>query len=167
MMAGKILAEAALLEGMNVTWFPSYGAAVRGGPANCTVIVSDRPIGSPVVRKTETLIALNDVSLNRFENMLVTGGFLVMDSSNIKMRPRRGDLSIEAVPVKAIASDEAPSRLANIYLIGAYVGRKGLMKPQSVREAISRLSLADSEANLRAFELGKEFSSIDKKSQDI
>ena len=166
LMAGKVLAEAALLEQKNVTWYPSYGAAMRGGAANCTVVISDRPIGSPVARKVDVLIVLNNMSLSSFEGRLHPGGLLLLDSSNIKARPDRDDLSVIDVPVRDLNADMEPRKLANIFLMGAFIAKTGILSPDSISEAIKRVSPDDIEGNLRAFDLGKEFlkKSIDKKS---
>src|SRR3989338_5832303 len=84
LFAGKLLAQSAMLEGRHVTWFPSYGAEVRGGTANCTVIISDEMIGSPVVRNPEILVVMNEASLDKFQPRLKSGGILIFESSLIK-----------------------------------------------------------------------------------
>jgi 2-oxoglutarate ferredoxin oxidoreductase subunit gamma len=158
LMAGKILANAALFEKLNVTWFPSYGAAMRGGAANCTVTISDRQIGSPIAGNVDALIVLNLMALKAYEYMLNTGGLLVLDSSNIKSRPERDDLEIVDVPVMDLESGAENKGLANIILMGVFIGRTGLLSPNAIKESIGILSPMDMQANLSAFNQGKEFS---------
>ena len=167
LMAGRILAEAAMREGKHVTWFPSYGAAMRGGTANCTVIISDSPIGSPVAIEIDALIALNEQSLLAFEHMLVTGGFLIMDSTNIKAAPSRDDVGLVSVPVKSLSAELGLLRPANIMLLGAFAASNdAVLDPDAVADALKRVGLKDLGLNGEAFRLGKEYI-LDKKSQDI
>jgi len=157
LLAGKVLAEAALSERMNVTWYPSYGAAMRGGPANCTVIISDFPIGSPVASKVDVLVVLSRMSLSSFEDRLQVGGLLVMDSSNIKAYPGRDDLNLVDVPVRSLGPAIEQQKLSNIVLLGVFIAKTGILSTDSITEAIRKVSPKDMEDNLRAFNLGKEF----------
>lgn len=157
LLAGKILAEAALSERMNVSWFPSYGAAMRGGTSNCTVVISDRTIGSPIVSIVDVLITLNELSLNSFEGMLSPGGLLVIDSSNIKARPGREDIKILEVPVKELASELKLGKPANVILLGAFFGSVPFIGPDTIADAMTRMGISDLESNIKAFNLGKEF----------
>jgi len=167
LLAGKILAEAALSERLNVTWFPYYGAAMRGGTSICTVVVSDKPISSPVAGMADVLIAMSRASLEDFQERLHPGGLLVMDSSNIKSRPERSDIRVLEVPVKEMAAGLKLKKPANVILLGAFVGSCPVIDPEMVMDAMKRMKLADVELNAKAFVRGKEFSSVDKKSKVI
>jgi 2-oxoglutarate ferredoxin oxidoreductase subunit gamma len=158
LMAGKVLAEAAFSEGMNVTWLPSYGAAMRGDTANCTVVISDRTIGSPVAGEVDALLALNRKSLGAYGDMLCEGGLLVMDSTKIKARPLREDMRVVEVPAGNLGDAANARGLANIVLLGVFIGTTGILKPDSVKRAIIKVVIKDIKENQRAFDLGKEFS---------
>src|SRR5512139_468458 len=103
LFAGQLLAYAALDEGLQVTWIPSYGPEMRGGTAHCTVVISDGPIGSPLVRRPTSVIALNLPSFEKYEGLVKPGGLLVYNSSLISARPVRGDIRYAAVPANVIA----------------------------------------------------------------
>ena len=94
LFAGHVLAQAAVIEGRNVSWMPSYGPEMRGGTASCTVIVADHPIGSPIVDSADSVVALNPPSLAKFEPLLVPGGLLVLNASLIEAEPRRTDVEV-------------------------------------------------------------------------
>ncbi len=125
-----------MLENKEVTWFPSYGAEIRGGTANCTVIISDELIGSPVVTNPDILIAMNDASLNKFQPRLKQNGLLVFDSALIKEPALRADIQIAGVPATEISSKIGNTKSANMVLLGAVIAKAGLLKETSVFEAI-------------------------------
>ncbi len=127
LFAGKLLAHAAMLEGKEVTWFPSYGAEIRGGTANCTVIISSEMIGSPVVNNPDTLLIMNDASMERFAPRLKQGGLLIMNSSLIKNPPQRRDIGIIQINATDIAEELGSSQVANMVMIGALIGRTGII----------------------------------------
>jgi 2-oxoglutarate ferredoxin oxidoreductase subunit gamma len=116
--AGKIIAEAGLIEGREVSWFPSYGPEMRGGTANCGVIISDRPIGSPVLDACDVLIALNAPSLRKFESRLVPGGTVIVDRSLIPDDPSRGDLLFFPLEASRVASERGNMAFATVMLLG-------------------------------------------------
>ena len=133
---GKILACAGMLENRKVTWFPSYGAEIRGGTANCTVIISDELIGSPVVKNPDTLIVMSDASLNKFQPMLKQNGLLIFDSSLIKEPLLRDDIEIVGTPATKISSKIGNTKSANMFLLGIFIAKTGLLKEASLFEAI-------------------------------
>jgi 2-oxoglutarate ferredoxin oxidoreductase subunit gamma len=159
LFAGHVLAEAAVIEGRNVSWMPSYGPEMRGGTASCTVVVSDRPIGSPIVDAADAVVALNPPSMAKFEGLLVPGGLLVVNASLIEAEPRRTDVQLVAVPCSALARAAGDDRLVSIVALGAMIARHPIVSPGSVREAIADLlgpakqPLID--ADLDAFERGR------------
>jgi 2-oxoglutarate ferredoxin oxidoreductase subunit gamma len=159
LFAGHVLAQAAMTEGMQVTWMPSYGPEMRGGTASCTVIVSDHPIGSPVVDVADSVLALNPPSLARFSPLLAPGGLLILDGSLIANGPERTDVDIVSVPCTALARDAGHDRLASVVALGALLARRSLVPPAAVRAALREIvgsKHADLlEADLAAFEAGR------------
>lgn len=136
MFFGKILAYAGMIEGKEITCFPSYGAEVRGGTANCTVILSDELIGSPVVTSPDILIVMSDASLNKFLPRLRQKGLFLFDSSLIKEPQLRDDIKTVKVPATDIASKIGNTKSANMVLLGAFVEKTGLLTQASVFEAV-------------------------------
>lgn len=133
---GKVLAQAGLLEGKHVAWFPSYGAEMRGGTANCMVILSDDMIGSPVVLNPDILIAMNSASLNKFQPRLKKKGILFFDSSLINGVPFRDNIIHVGIPATKIADTAGDVKAANMVMLGALIAQTGLLKKSSV-DAIS------------------------------
>ncbi len=129
---GKILAFASMLEGKEVTWFPSYGAEIRGGTANCTVVLSDEMIGSPVVHTPDILIVMNKASLLKFQPRLRKKGLLFFDASLIRDTAFRGDIEKVPVPATKIASSICSTRSANMVMLGALVAKTSLLKKSSI-----------------------------------
>lgn len=121
MLMGQILVSAGILEGKNVSWIPSYGAEMRGGTANCSVIISDKKIGSPLVTKPGLLVAMNAPSLVKFENLVRPGGTILINSSLIDREPTRGDVTVYKIPANAIAEELNNSKIANMVMLGAVV----------------------------------------------
>ncbi len=155
---GKILAKAAMEDGREVTWMPSYGPEMRGGTCNCIVIIDDEPIGSPIVQKLHSAIVMNKQSIDKFEPAVVPGGLIVVNTSLIDRKVKRSDLRAVYVPGTEIAEKEGSARAANIVMLGAYVAVTKVVKPQTVEHAIEatfagkRGSVGD--INLRAFRKG-------------
>ena len=125
-----------MLEGKEVTWFPSYGAEVRGGTANCTVVISDEMIGSPVVSAPEILIVMSDASLDKFLPRLRGGGMLILDSSLVQPKALRHDIHAVEVPATEIASRLGKTKSANMVLLGALVAETGFLKQDSAFNSI-------------------------------
>jgi 2-oxoglutarate ferredoxin oxidoreductase subunit gamma len=155
---GKILAKAAMDDGREVTWMPSYGPEMRGGTCNCIVIIDDEPIGSPVVQKTRSAIVMNKQSIDKFEPFVLPNGLIVVNTSLIDRKVVRLDLKAVYVPATEIAERDGTSKAANIVMLGAYVGATGIVKAATVEHAIEvtfagkRGSVG--EVNLRAFRKG-------------
>jgi 2-oxoglutarate ferredoxin oxidoreductase subunit gamma len=137
MLAGKLLAQTAMRAGKEVTYMPSYGAEVRGGTANCMVVIADRQIACPVVSKPDSLIVMNKASLTKFGPRLIDGGLLVMNSSLIDSEPElNGSVEIIAVPADEIAVELGSQRSANMVAMGAYLQKRGYLSPQDAAEAL-------------------------------
>ena len=136
LFTGKLLAHSAMLEGKHVTWFPSYGAEIRGGTANCTVIISNEMIGSPVVHRPNSLLIMNEASMKRFEPQLKPEGLLIMNSSLIKNSPERLDIEIIKVKATDIAEELGNTQIANMVMLGAFIGKTGVIKPDTISRAL-------------------------------
>jgi 2-oxoglutarate ferredoxin oxidoreductase subunit gamma len=128
-----------MLEGKEVTWFPSYGAEVRGGTANCTVIISDELIGSPVVTNPDILIVMSDASLKKFLPRLKRDGIFFYDSSLIKDPVLRGDVQTVGVPATEISRTTGNTKSANMVLLGACLVKTGILNQTSIIRAIESL----------------------------
>ena len=140
LFAGQVLAQAAMTEGREVSWMPSYGPEMRGGTASCTVIVSDRPIGSPIVDLADSVIALNPPSMAKFVPLLASGGLLVQNTSLIEAEPGRTDLEVAPIPATALARTAGHDRLASGVALGALVGRRPIVSREAVRAALETLT---------------------------
>ena len=158
LFCGSVLAQAAVLEGREVSWMPSYGPEMRGGTAYCTVIVADRPIGSPMVDAADSAIVLNPPSLARFEPLIVPGGIIVINSSLVEAEPTRTDIEALQMPCTQIARDAGDDRLVSIVALGGLIARRPIVNHESVYAAIRDLLKGKKahliEADLAAFERG-------------
>jgi 2-oxoglutarate ferredoxin oxidoreductase subunit gamma len=136
MSIGLNLAQAAMLEGKSVTYLPSYGAEVRGGTANCTVVISDDEIASPVASSPEFVIAMNQPSVMRFQNQIQSGGLFFINSSLVEFEIARGDISVVSVPANSIAENLGSPKSANMVMLGAFTRKGGLVSLPSAIEAL-------------------------------
>ncbi|MDR1893484.1 MAG: 2-oxoacid:acceptor oxidoreductase family protein [Spirochaetales bacterium] len=137
--AGMILAYAGMLEGKNVAWLPSYGPEMRGGTANCNVVLSDDPVGSPVVSQADTLIVMNGPSLDKFENHVRPGGIIIVNSSLIERKVSRKDVTAYYFPLNDAAAELGSAKAANIVLLGAYMALKGFPQKPAVLESFLKV----------------------------
>jgi 2-oxoglutarate ferredoxin oxidoreductase subunit gamma len=135
--AGKIIATAALLEGREVSWFPSYGPEMRGGTANCSVVISDEPIGSPVINDTDVLIALNGPSLEKFSRQVKPGGLIIVDSTLVKNDSGRNDIRFFPIPAANLAESLGNMTFAAIILLGCLAGQTGCVGRKSFEAALA------------------------------
>jgi 2-oxoglutarate ferredoxin oxidoreductase subunit gamma len=133
---GKLIAYAAMLENKEVTWFPAYGAEMRGGTANCTVIVSGEMIGSPVIRNPDMLIAMNEASYNRFSEKLLPHGLLIYDSSLFNPGKKRKDIRNMGIPASKEASSFKSTKSANMVMMGALLSATGILSVDSALKAL-------------------------------
>lgn len=136
MLMGQLLAYAGMTEGKHVSWLPSYGPEMRGGTANCTVVVSDRPVGSPLITRPGIVVAMNLPSMDKFEDSIKPGGLLVYNSSLITRSPKRTDIEVVAVPASEIANELGNDRIANMVALGALLGKKPMVEMQSILTAL-------------------------------
>jgi 2-oxoglutarate ferredoxin oxidoreductase subunit gamma len=147
-LAGKILAQAAMDEGLEVTWLPSYGPEMRGGTANCTVVLSDEPVGSPIVDEPTALIALNLPSLDKFEPTVAVGGAVIVNRSLVDRSPSRRDVTSTSVDLNAIAARAGSPRTVNMAALGAYLKATGVLPLEAVKRAMARMLEADGKGKL-------------------
>jgi 2-oxoglutarate ferredoxin oxidoreductase subunit gamma len=139
LLMGQLLCYAGMNEGKKVTWMPSYGPEMRGGTANCTVMIAEDRVGSPITRHPLSLVTLNKASLDRFEDALPPGGLLVLNSSLIDRAPQRQDLEVIKVPANRIAEEAGTLQVTNMAALGAYVGGRKVVSLDSVVLALKRL----------------------------
>ncbi len=136
LMMGYVLAWAGLHEEKHVTFLPAYGAEVRGGTANCTVVISDEEIASPVASSPEYVVAMNYPSMLKYENMIKSGGTMFLNSDLIRQRPSRTDIDIVAVPANSLAHELGNDRSLNMVMLGAVVAVTGIVSQEAVFKAI-------------------------------
>jgi len=139
MALGQMLTYAGMVEDKNVSWLPSYGPEMRGGTANCSVIISDRPVGAPVVSKATTVFVLNKPSLDKFEDAVEAGGKLFINSSLIDEKPKRDDIEVYYVPANDIATEVGNNRVANMVMLGAYLEVTKMVGLDSIEEAFYKV----------------------------
>jgi 2-oxoglutarate ferredoxin oxidoreductase subunit gamma len=158
LMIGKLLATAGMEEGLNVSWLPSYGPEMRGGTANCHVILSHEIIGAPIVTEATALFAMNLPSLDKFESVLVSGGLLLSNTSLIPRSPLRRDLRILPLAANDIATAHGSLKVANVVMLGAFLAATGALRQESIIAAIKE-ALGESkqhllDINLKALQAG-------------
>ncbi len=134
---GALLAYAAMKEGKEVSWMPSYGPEMRGGTANCIVNISDQPISSPIVSAYDVAVVFNQPSLKKFEHTVKKGGILIWESTHIKEGPTRNDIRIFAIPAIEKASNELKNvKVMNMLMLGVLLKINGIVKKESVIQAL-------------------------------
>lgn len=161
LFSGKFLASAGLLQDINVSWLPSYGPEMRGGTANCSIILSEEKIGSPIVSNPDILIAMNAPSLDKYENETVSGGQIFIDSSLIEKKVARTDVEAYYIPATKLASDEGLNGLANMIMIGHMLKKSNAVPYEYVEDAMKKIVSAKKQnlfdLNMKAVELGYNY----------
>ncbi len=161
LFSGKFLAYDGLLEDREVSWLPSYGPEMRGGTCNCSVILSDTKIGSPIVSNPNVFVAMNLPSLDKFEESAVPGAKFFVDSSLIDRKVNRDDVEVYYIPATKLASDENLPGLANMIMIGHMIKHAGVMPYENVEKTMAKLVPAKKqnliELNIKAVELGYNY----------
>jgi 2-oxoglutarate ferredoxin oxidoreductase subunit gamma len=159
MIAGQILASAAMEEGYNVVWLPSYGPEMRGGTANCIVVVSDQPIASPIITHPIAAVVMNNPSLERFGRAVVKGGVVVINSSLINIPLERDDILEVKVPANQLAMELGSGKAANMVALGAYVGATQAVSFENLQRFVAKKFAKKAqfvELNRKALEAGYE-----------
>jgi 2-oxoglutarate ferredoxin oxidoreductase subunit gamma len=161
LFSGKFLAYDGLLEDREVSWLPSYGPEMRGGTCNCSIILSDTKIGSPIVSNPNVLVAMNLPSLDKFENAAVPGAKIFVDSSLVERKVERDDVEVFYIPATKLASDENLPGLANMIMVGHMIRHAGVMPYENVEKTMAKLVPAKKqnliELNIKAVELGYNY----------
>lgn len=159
---GKTLAYLGMDTGKNISWLPSYGPEMRGGTCNCSVIISDNPIGSPIIVSPDTLIVLNKPSLDKFVDKVKPGGLIVLDSSLIDTKVERDDVNVIYIPAMKIAEERGNSQLGNMVMAGAYIKAKEPLYSidelyESIKSHIPPTKVKLAEKNIEIVKAGYEF----------
>ena len=161
LFSGKFLAYKGLLEELQVSWLPSYGPEMRGGTANCNVILSDTPVGSPIVTAPDVLIAMNQPSLEKYVGSVVAGGQIYVDSSLIATKVDRKDVEVFYIPATQMAKDEGIGTLANMVIVGHLLENHPELSFDGIEEVVEKLvspkKAALKELNMKALNLGKSY----------
>ena len=162
LFAGKFLAYKGLMEELQVSWLPSYGPEMRGGTANCNVILSDDPVGSPIVTTADVLIAMNLPSLQKYVGSVAPGGQIYVDSSLIDVKVARDDVQVFYIPATQMAKDNQIPTLANMIIIGHLLQNHPELDFTGTDNVVSKLvpptKAALVELNMKALTLGKDYS---------
>ena len=138
LFGGQLLAYAGLDEGKYVTWIPAYGPEMRGGTANCSVIIGDEVVGTPIVTEPKVIVAMNLPSLDKFEPMLAKDGILLVNSSLIERAAHRTDVKIWRVPCNDIAKELENPKVANMVMVGAIIAASGVVQVESVLQVLAK-----------------------------
>lgn len=158
LFAGKVVANAGLIDEREVSWLPSYGPEMRGGTANCSVTLSDEPIGSPLISNPTVLVAMNQPSLMKFEDLVESGGKIFVDTSLVNRLPERSDVEVFALPATELVEEAGLKGLANIVLVGKVLAETDLCSRDTMEAAIRKAVPARKaemvENNLKALALG-------------
>ena len=161
LFAGKFLAYKGLMEDLQVSWLPSYGPEMRGGTANCNVILSDTPVGSPIITAPDVLIAMNLPSLQKYVDNVVPGGQIYVDSALIDVKVERTDVEVFYIPATQMAKDNDISTLANMIIVGHLLQNHPELSFDGTDDVVAKLvppkKAALVELNKKALALGKEF----------
>lgn len=157
---GILLAYSGMIDGKQVTFFPAYGAEMRGGTANCTVVVSSEEVASPVVSRPDTVMVMNEPSLLKFEPQVKPGGRLLINSSLVSAKPKRTDIEVTYVAANEIAEEVGSTKIANMVMMGAYAQLTGAVPIPAIKESIpkvyTRAKKEILELNYKAVDRGAE-----------
>ena len=160
LFTGKFLAYKGLVEGKEVSWRPSYGPEMRGGTASCSVILSDEPVGSPIVSKPDVLVAMNLPSLDKYEDTVAPGGIIIVDSTLIERKIKRDDVTAYYVPATKLASDNDMPTLANMIIAGKLLKATDGFTEEGVEAALKKVISAKRadmlEVNKKAMQIGAD-----------
>jgi 2-oxoglutarate ferredoxin oxidoreductase subunit gamma len=159
MVSGRLLALGGMLEDKEVTWLPSYGPEMRGGTANCTVVVSDQPVGSPIITNPSAAVVMNRPSLEKFAPAIKENGLLVVNSSLIDIMSERNDLKQYKIKANHIANEAGSPKSANMVILGAYIGLTKIVSPKVMTDLIKEQFASKPkfiEPNVKCFEKGYE-----------
>ncbi|MBQ4245033.1 MAG: 2-oxoacid:acceptor oxidoreductase family protein [Clostridia bacterium] len=161
LFAGKVLAYKGLVEGKQLSWLPSYGPEMRGGTANCNVIISDEPVGSPIVDTPDVLIVMNLPSLDKYENAAVSGAKIFVDSTLIGRKVEREDVEVFYIPATKMAQELGVPTLANMIMLGKVIKEAGVVSFEGMEDALKKVVSARKanliDVNLKAIKAGYDY----------
>ena len=161
LFAGKVLAYKGLVENKQLSWLPSYGPEMRGGTANCNVIISDEPVGSPIIDDPDVLIVMNLPSLDKYENAAVKGAKIFVDSTLINRKVEREDVDVYYIPATKMAQELGVPTLANMIILGKVIKETGVVSFEGMEEALKKVVSARKanliDVNLKAIKAGYDF----------
>lgn len=161
LFAGKFMSYKGMTDGKNVSWLPSYGPEMRGGTASCSVVVRDKPIGSPIVAFPDTLIAMNLPSLDKFEDSVQEGGTIFVDSTLIERKVKRDDVNVYYIPATKLANDNGMPTLANMIIVGKILKVRNEFNEESIKAALGKVVSAKHadlfDVNLKALQIGASY----------
>ena len=162
LFSGKVIAYKGLIENKNVSWLPSYGPEMRGGTANCSVIISDDPVGAPIISNPDVLVAMNLPSLDKYESQVKPGGTILVDSSLIEKKVAREDVNVYYIPATKLAGENGAPTLANMILVGKLLEVFGEYDVELVEKALGKCISARHadllNLNLKCMEIGRDYS---------
>ncbi|HOI63118.1 MAG TPA: 2-oxoacid:acceptor oxidoreductase family protein [Mesotoga sp.] len=160
MLLGQVIATAGMFDGKYTTWLPSYGPEMRGGTANCTVVINDEPIGSPITESPNELIVMNIPSLTKFEKQIQPGGVMVINTSVVDRESTRKDIEIFKIDAGAVAERLGNMKVANMVILGAYIAKTGAVTLEGVRKAFEKKLTGEKadliDLNIQAVKAGME-----------
>jgi 2-oxoglutarate ferredoxin oxidoreductase subunit gamma len=155
---GMLLGYAGIIEDKEVSWMPSYGPEMRGGTANCITIISDTLISSPIISKFDTVVALNQPSVDKFESKVKPGGNIIFDSSNILIPPTREDINVYSIPASEMAVKMKNTKVLNMIVLGSFIAARKVVKPETIYKALEQVLPERYHKliplNIEAFEVG-------------
>lgn len=158
LFTGKVVAYAGLIDSKEVSWLPSYGPEMRGGTANCSVCISEKPIGSPLVTEPDVLVAMNGPSFDKFIGKVKKGGKVIIDSTLVERDCPRDDIELFAIPASQLSNDEHLEGIANMILLGKVIKETGVAGIETVEKSVGKCVPARKthliEHNIRAIKLG-------------
>ena len=161
LFAGKFLAYKGMVQDKQISWLPSYGPEMRGGTANCSVVLSDSPVGSPIITNPDVLVAMNLPSLQKFVNAVVPGGKIILDSTLIDAKVERTDVEVFYIPATQMAKDAGFSTLANMILTGKVLKETDILAWDGNRETLESFIPAKKagliDINCKALQTGYDF----------
>ena len=161
LFAGKFLAYKGMLEDKQVSWLPSYGPEMRGGTANCSIIISDEPVGSPIVSSPDALIVMNLPSFDKYENAVVPGGKVFVDSTLIGRKAQRTDIDAYYIPATKMAADAGIPTLANMIILGKMIKETGAISFENMVDVMKKIVSAKRveliDINIKALEAGYNY----------
>ncbi len=160
LFSGKFLAYKGLTEDKQVSWLPSYGPEMRGGTASCSVIISDTPVGSPIVSNPDVLVAMNLPSLDKYEDAVVPGGTIYVDSTLIERKVKRTDVTVHYIPATRLAGENNMPTLANMIIVGKVLKEMNEFNDEGINAALGKVISARHadmlEFNHKALKIGSD-----------